>query len=221
MDTQNIYLTAEENKALLLMANGYNSLHIKQKCDIPLSGMGQFTSTIRRKTGIRDHKNPMECRTYLERYAATMENPSLTEQQLNALRRILEGETLMGIGYQLGEIGEDGAAKLIDEACNAVGIFTRDERTRRIQIRIYLSTLPRNIKPPSPVDLKILRLMAEGMTPQQIAREWGERERYIVIKARDVCLRLGFNARGRDVQRQLIRGWLTRFDGMVMSDPMF
>lgn len=221
----NIYLTKEENQTLELMAQGINTRTIKTEVDIPLSGFAIFTATIRRKTGIHDHKDKFEVMSYIKRYEAAIANPSLLSDQVRALRRVINGESMVGIGYQHGQIGEAGAQALVDTSCALAGIFTRDERARRVQIRIYLSIFHQiGILLPSPLEMRILRLIAEGMTPPQIARLWNEREPWITRKAREVCLRLGFNARGRDVQRNLVRDYLAREDSKqahLMDDPMF
>lgn len=227
--TGNLYLTDNEEKALRMMAEAKHHTAIRKECEIPHSGFHAFTYSIRRKTGIRDHKDDQECRDYLRRYAEAMANRPIADVHVRVLRRVLARETFAGIGYQEGKVSESSAFEMFQAACHAAGIFTTDKRALRVQIRIYLATFhPTNGMPLSPIEEDMLRKLAfEGMTPAQYAREYrfNENERHYVLKARDACERLGFNVQGNGTQRQMLKDYFLRMDArpapVTMDDPMF
>lgn len=224
MKNRIIYLTPNEEKAVRLMAQGLSSREINNQCEIPLAGYAAFTLNIRRKTGIHDHHDKRVCQGYLDAYVEAMEKQAITPQQVEALRRYLRKETLEGIGYQMGRIGVKEVENLIDAACSAAGILTDDPRAQRMQIQVYLATFhSTNGKEVTPMELDILRHMAAGGSPAGFAQDRGERERYCLMLARSVCFRLGFNARGRGVQRGMIQDYLARIDSqqITMDDPAF
>lgn len=205
-----IYLSDNEEKALRLLAEAKTGPQIKAQCDIPLAGMGVFTSEIRRKTGIRDTRFALECRRYIERYEATIGQP-VSLDQIRILRDILKGETFEGIAYRM-QLEKSVVWKLYDQACESAAIFTRDEKARRVQMRLYLATfhtLPlEGSNALSSKETLFLKMFADGLPYAQIADETKERPEFVQWKIKGICSRLGLTARGRDTQRRLARAFL-------------
>lgn len=218
---RHLYLSIQEEKALNLFAKGINSQIVRRECEIGRCSMDAFTFALRRKTGIRDQKDDHECQEYLRRYSEAIEKRAATPDQIALLRRVMNGETHQGIAYQM-RISEAEVAPLITKACEAIGIFTEDQRARSTQIRIYLSAFhSTNGKPITTTEMQVLRFLASGVRPQNLCEHLSGKERYFVTLARNVCLRLGFNVRGKGTQRRMIQDYLARFDAEVMADPMF
>lgn len=223
---RNIYLTELEEKALSLLAKGISQPVVRRECNIPKTRMDIFTSNLRRKTGIKSQKDDQQCQEYLRRYSAAMENPTTNPKHIEVMRRFMERETLEGMAYQLKLSPEDTTA-LLNEACEAVGIFSKDDKARRLQIRTFLSIRhSRNGKEPTELEMQLLRYMAIGGKPLHFAYEQRQRPRHIILLAREVCTRLGFNVEGRGVQRRMIQDYLARLDAqepapVTMDDPMF
>ncbi len=214
----NPYLTENEAKTLRFLGEGKSLPFIRDNCQMPLAGMHVFTSSLRRKTGIRDTRYAPECREYLKQVEAALSGPGPTETELRVLSHIAEGDTFVAIASRL-EITREAVWTLYDSACAAAGIFTRDERTRKTQIRLFLST--RKISGLSGMtaltghELQFLRAFASGQTYVQIAESEGQPLEYVRFRARGVLLRLGLTARGRDAQRNLVRAFLVAYDAQT------
>lgn len=211
---QNLYLTENEQKALRILANRGDHIAVRNECVIPLSGMGFFTSEIRRKTGIRDTLDSEECRAYLERYenALTYQRWDPLDNRLVSL--FLQKNTFTAIASRLkaegvvhlpGDIGRD-----LDLACEKAGIFTRDEKARRVQLKIYLTAFYLTKKPEklSPHNRKAMELFASGMTIRQIAFCMQVEYAYAQYLVQSTCKEVGIVARGRGLQQKLARVFL-------------
>lgn len=226
MRTHVLYLNEAENNAVNLIAEGFSTRHIIANCSIPPAGYHIFCADIRRKTGVRTQSNNLEWKAYLERYSAAIAGERTTPEQTSALRRFVGGDTYAGIGYIMG-IPEGDVEPLLDSACKAAAIFTRDDRARRSQARLYLAIFRPNYGPLSPTETRILRFMAEGKTFGEISELMGagNPEEYLVKKAKSACLRLGFDAKGYNVQRNLLRAFFAYADSkkapVTMDDPAF
>src|SRR5688572_11284574 len=141
-----IYLSEDEEKALRLLAEQASAYTIRDQCKLPLSGLAIFTSEIRRKTGIRDTKNPNECRSYIRQYEAAMAAARPTDDEIWLLRHYSEKDTIEGLTYQWNTqhmeqtpITETVMLSMIEQAFEHIGIFTKDDRARRMQFRYYLA----------------------------------------------------------------------------------
>lgn len=224
-----IYLSEEEEKALRLLAQGFNSYVIHEKCKLPMAGMGIFTQEIRRKTGIRDTKYARECFLYIKRFEEAMDNPPLTPDDLRLLRFYRDDYTLDAMASEWKTTPVEITAR-IESLFTHMGIFTKDERARRLQLRIYLIAFHAPAQPETPFHWNLLRMLARGLSFAEIAHELGERKEYIQFKTREICTKLGLLAKGRDVQRKLIRAFLathsepqspTQDVADPLNDPMF
>jgi hypothetical protein len=220
MSNSVIYLSEVENCTLTLLSKGFSTRDIHATCAIPLSGYAIFTQDLRRKTGIRDHRDSSECRSYLEKYQQAITGEGPTAEQTRAIRSFSLGNTITTIGYLLG-LTEEVTEQTIDAACRAAGIFTRDERARRGQIRLYLAIFRPNFKPLTEQETQILRAMADGKTFGEISDTVvTARIPYLKIKAKEACMRLGFDVKGRNAQRNLLRAYFAHLDAQSPKDPM-
>lgn len=216
---QNLYLSKEENTALRLLSKGFSSSIVRREMNVHRVRWDHFTLRLRRKTGIANHKDERQCQEYLAKYAKA--SMVLSPEQVQILRRRMNGETIGGIAY-LMRISDDDVRQLESDACAAIGIFTPHEPTRKLQYRTYLSVYhSTNGKPLTETELKALRLVAKGYLPRQVYHELGGNEQYFVKLIRSVCLRLGMNVQGRGTQRRMIQDYLARIDAQAMNDPMF
>ena len=221
---RNIYLSPNEDKALRLLAEGRSHYVLRDQCVIPLAGMAVFTQNIRRKTGIHDTRYPRECRLYVEKVDNALANHSLTPEELRILEMYANGETSEGIGNRHGKTEWD-MEKEIAALLQRIGIFAKDPRICRFQARIFLVSFHKPNRPHTPQGWQVLRLIAEGRTALEIADELKTPVEYARFKVKETCALLGLTARGRDVQRNLVRAYLethaehpTQPD---MNDPMF
>lgn len=218
-----LYLSDNEENALLLLCKGFTSYAIRQQCDIPSAGMAVFTQTIRKKTGIADSRSIETCREYLARYDAAMASLALSPRALQLFRYLSRGDTLTGTAYLL-QCTEAELLMEYESALTAAGIFTRDPQTRGIQTRLFMAAYHPASKPETPREWQILREMARGAKPAEIAEAMAIPLAFVEDKALELCRRIGLIARGRDVQRNLIRAFLSRNaekEPVDMSDPAF
>jgi hypothetical protein len=221
-----IYLSEDEEKALRLLTEQASAYTIRDRCKLPLSGLAIFTSEIRRKTGIRDTKNPKECQSYIRQYEAAMAAARPTEDEIWLLRHFCDKDTIEGITYQWNALHleqtpftEDAIRSAIEQAFEHIGIFSKDERARRMQFRYYLAAYRPQKLPDTGHQWEFLRHTAAGLTVKQIADLMNEPLDYVQAKIEDACIRVGLKAKGRDVQRNLIRVFLHLND--PLNDPMF
>lgn len=223
MPTPIIYLTAEEEKALRLLALGCGSRSIIEQCDVGLSGIAIFTQKIRRKTGIADHKEKKQCEAYLERYERAMVNPVLSDNQLRALRMLTNGDTMEATAYRLEVSTIAEATAILDSALEAAGIFTHDPTQRKLQARLFLAAFYSHPITMSKVERQILKQMAEGKHFLEIAEQIGDPVKYVKERAASACRMLGFSTQGRNTQRNLLRAYFAQHDRQMvtMEDPMF
>lgn len=224
MEKSHIYLTPDEYKVLTLLSQGVKSSLIQKQCTIPVSGLGFFTAQIRQKTGIFDTRSVRECRDYLADYSRAMAGERHTDEQIQALRLYAKGMGLSGIANTL-QLEPATLELLLTEARKRAGIFASDEKYRRIQVRIFLAANhPLPGKEFRSVQLKAMQMLADGMSYGEISKSLGQLESYIRLTVREACARLGLNARGRNVQRQLLRAYLTAQSAKtedLMADPCF
>jgi DNA-binding CsgD family transcriptional regulator len=220
-----IYLTPNEEKTLRLLMDDLSSYAIIRQCEIPSIGLSLFKHEIRRKTGIRDTKNTKEIRQYFAAYDASMAAQPISVEQVRTLRLFLGGDTFEAISYQMG-VPPEGAEELIYSACRAAGIFTRDDQARKTQVRLFLAIFhPSREGEQTPDQMTVLRLTADGLSPLEICDRMQRPLPYVRFILKTGCLLLGLTARGRDVQRNLIRAYFTRKDAenppVTMDDPAF
>jgi hypothetical protein len=228
MSNHVIYLSEAENCTLTLLSKGFSTREIHSSCEIPLSGYAIFTQDLRRKTGIRDHRDSSECRAYVAKYQQAITGEGPNGEQTRAMRSFSLGNTITAIAYILGRITEEATEQTIDAGCRAAGIFTRDDRARRGQIRLYLAIFRPNFKPLTEQETQILRAMAEGKTFEEVSQTVvAARIPYLKTKAKDACMRLGFDIKGRNSQRNLLRAYFAHLDTLAprphdpMDDPAF
>lgn len=224
MYTHIYYLTADENTLVNLMAQEFSTQHILQNCKIPLSGFHIFCGEIKRKLGVSG-RLVHECHPFLVKYSAAMANQTrTTPDQTRALRQYMQNETIQGIAYTL-KMSEDATQQLIDDACKTAAIFTRDERARRAQLRLYLALFRFNGLPLSPMEETMLRGMAEGKSFEEIAEGFAVHPvKFVKLKAKAACHRLYFDISGRNAQRNLLRAYFAHIDArpkITMEDPLF
>lgn len=224
MKTHVIYLNEDENTCVNLIAQGFSTRHILENCTIPAAGFHVFCADIRRKTGVRS-QDYVEYRNYLERYSEAIGANRLSPDEARALRRFVDGDTYKAIAYVM-QLQEIEIEPLIDNACKAAAIFTRDERARRMQARLYLAIFRPNYGELSPWETRLLRYLAEGKSYFDISELLGagNPESHLIGKAKMACLRLGFAARGYNAQRNLLRAYFAHLDrqsSLTMDDPMF
>lgn len=220
----NIYLTKDEHHALVLLSELKTTYAIQEQCKIPMSGMGFFLSEIRRKTGIRDTKQTKECKDYLKRHAEALSKPPTTDQ-IRILRKYLAGETWEAIGNSM-PLPLEQVIPTLDKACHAVGIFTQDERARKIQVRQYLACyIPNETVIWTPATLAVVRGIANATPIEEIAQQVNQTTGWVRSTAKDTLYKLGLAARGRDVQRNMANAFLRLRDHInppvTMDDPMF
>lgn len=219
------YLDQDENKALSLIYQGFSSRHITTHCPMPLFGFHTFCAEIRRKTGIQNIRSIPELKAFYAKYSAALPNIHTDPDQTRALRKFVECKYLTGTAYAL-QMAEDAAQALIDQACRTAAIFTRDERAKRAQARLYLALFKPNFAPLLPTEERILRLKAEGLSLLSIMAAMGASSplAFIKGKAKDACQRLGFDVPGRNAQATLLRTYFAYLDAQrenTMDDPMF
>lgn len=202
-----IYLNSNEEMALRLLADGKSLYTLREQCVIPLAGMAMFLQSLRHKTGIRDTRFPLECRQYLSRYATAMENPAVTDDEKLILQLYAGGETHMGIASVV-KMEEAELTRTLQSLLERIGIFSKDDRICRFQARVYLITFRLHLLPETPQQWEVLRLTADGLNVKEIAERLKLPVEYAQFKLREVCARLRLLARGRDVQRNLIRAYL-------------
>jgi hypothetical protein len=217
------YLDKDENKTLALLEQGFKSRQVAENCTIPLTGFHIFCADIRRKTGIQNIHDSREIRSFFSKYASTMAGTLTTPDQTRALRKFVEGKYLAGIAHSL-QMSEPDAQALIDSALLPAAIFTRDERAQRAQARLYLAIFKPNFAPLSPIEDRILRLMAEGVSFLGITGTLGATSNmsFYREKAKEACIRLNFDVPGRNAQRNLLRAYFAHLDAQspTTSDPM-
>lgn len=219
---QNLYLSEDEHKALVLLSQRYNSYDIRKQCVLPAAGMSVFMSEIRRKTGISDTRQTALCAEYLRKYAAAINGKGPSPVQFRLLQWLNEGMTLPNAAAQSG-ISPAEALRSLPAAWHALAIFTNDPRAQRVQFRLYCAAF----RPPSvkltPFQMEVLTLMAEGRSALQIAQHTTEPLPYVQLKMREVAARTGCSAKGRDVQRNLLRVYLAHHcvQPVTMDDPAF
>lgn len=218
MHTHVYYLSEAENTLLNLKAEGFSTNHILKNCPIPLIGYHMFTADVKRKTGIIGRHYP-EYRAFLDDYSSAMSGNLTTPEQTRAMRHFVEGNTLSL------NMTRDDLQTLIDAACKAAGIFTRDERARKYAMRLYLAIFRFNGRPLDTLEVKFLREMADGKSFEEINEYCpAQRVSFVMRKAHDACQRLYFDAPGRNAQRNLLRAyfaWKDAHKSDPMDDPMF
>lgn len=209
MNKPHIYLTPDEEKALRILADSRPHFVLKEANVIPTYGLSIFLSNLRRKTGIRDTKNSKEIRAYFSKYEEAMAYPGFSPEELDAVRKIIdEGAPFEEAAIALGRTVEQIEAAL-QSACATAGIFSRDEKTQRLQLKTYLALFnPVGNQSLSEQELQLLRLYSEDVDYAIIAYKVNQRTPWVTEKIRDLCLKLGLNSRGRGTQRQLVRAWL-------------
>lgn len=208
---KHLYLTDNEQTALQILANGGDHIAVRNECVIPLSGMGFFTSEIRRKTGIRDTLDSAECRAYLERYESAITSHVWDPLDKRIATLFLQKQSFASIEYRLDVEGANLVKGVIPQAmdilCEKAGIFTRDEKARRVQLKTYLAAfhLSKNFSDLSPTRRKALDLFASGMTFRQIAFCMNIEYAYAEFLIKSTCKEVGIVARGRGIQQKLVR----------------
>lgn len=213
---RNIYLTELEEKALGLFAKGVNTRIICRELAINHEQLATLTFAIRRKTGIADHNDDRQCQDYLRRYRHAIERNATTPEHIIALRVYTK------TAWESDSHAAHTVVHITQEAIELCGIFSKDERTRKMQVRQYLATFHcRNKMPPTDTEIQILRLVASGVKAKELCLHLQGAPRYFVHRLRDVCKRLGFNVQGRGAQRRMIQDYLARTEPPTMDDPMF
>lgn len=242
METTNLYLSENELRAVQMLADEKSYQAIRRECHVwapgkcPSSAMPLFIAVIKRKTGIRDPRDPQQCRTYLENYALATQKPP-TPENLETLRRVF------GIGYMQPHTMEalannmhgtiEAAQQAWEDALLSIGVLTDDPAQQRVQARIYLASIKPIIRPPAPIGPKgwqSLRMYLEGVHYADIAKALGfVRAQYAKELVKKTCEELGILARGRGVRKKLIAAALAYHDRqemqpqpeITMDDPAF
>lgn len=224
--SHNLYLSANETKALHLFSEGKSSQFVENECVIPLSGMGFFTAEIRRKTGISSLLNHKAVGIYTQRHLDAIRSPGLSRDQEQLTR------------LWLGDNSPDAIAKrmqkpvwelpsLYDKTLKRAGIFSRDDRAIRFQLRLYLACFHLHNPPPTGTKLRLLKMYAEGKTILEMVDITGERELFIRVTLQDAYNALGLQSKGRGAVQQLACAWvraqetLKEITPVTMDDPAF
>lgn len=206
-------------------------MEIQRKCTLPLSGFFVFAQNIRRKTGIADTRSPEQCRAYLQKYAKAMAGPGFTKDQVTLARLTLGGHTTEGKAHQIKST-EAQVIELIADLYAKAAIYAEDPTVRKGQLKTYLAAHhPENVEV-SMDQMVILNYLAQGKSYEEIGQILSNTPaNKIRRQAMLTCIRLGLNARGNGVQRNLIRKYLAKVDadnvkeaqGLedLMDDPMF
>jgi hypothetical protein len=221
MRTHVYYLSTPENTLLNLKAEGFSTNYILENCPMPAVGYHIFTAEVKRKTNILG-KEPSDYRAFLEDYKTAMSGNLTTPEQTRVIRQFIEGDTLTL------NMSRDELQSALDAACKAAGIFTRDERCRKFAMRLYLAIFRFNGKPLDTLETKFLREMAQGKSFEEINEYCpAQQVQFVVRKAHDACVRLYFDAPGRNAQRNLLRAYFAYLDAQrpthqdPMDDPAF
>lgn len=212
MAITNIYLTDLEQKALSLLAEDKSYEAVKRECGLTSHQISRFMDRIRKKTGIENTKNVQQVRAYLEKYAKAISGPGPTEQQLEALQRVLgvryPEQDPHALSYRMGLGSVFAGLQLFEDALNAAGIFATTVSEAKAQGRIYLSYRNSMAKalPLTENHEAVLHLYAQGHKTHVIAEMLGEgfSEDYVDLLIHQGALRLGAISRGRGVQRRLV-----------------
>lgn len=227
----NLYLTDNELRAIESLAKTDSYSALRTACDIPDYGVHMFAAELRRKTGIHNSRSPSECAAYLERYRKSMENTP-TAEQLYLLNAFAKGDDNQGISYQVtlsrglpmeNRLTAADIPLLMDRAFEAVGIFTRDDKTRRKQLMLYFATQkPEDVL--FPQEERFLRLWASGSHPLEIVDMEKSTPEYVKSRIKIACRKLGILSKGKGVQRALAKAYFAHKDAqtpVTMDDPAF
>lgn len=232
MKTKILYLSKEQNDILTTLYAGFTAQYIREINQTPINGWFAFTAEIRRKTGIENLKNRNEVRQYLERYAAAISGPGPTQDQTYLMRHFTRKHPIEDTAKMLSLSIEEAEQQFL-LGLKAAGIFATEVRARRAQCRLYLACFRPNGTPPNAQEMEILREMATGASFEALAKRWIDTTTEAVIrKARELCIRLGFDTTGRNAQRHLIREYVEFKhwniqppvlppEIVTMDDPMF
>jgi hypothetical protein len=220
MTTHIYYLSEAENTFVNLKAQGFSTNHILENCPIPAIGYHMFTADVKRKIGIIGREYS-DFRAFLNDYSAAMSGDLTTIEQTRALRGYMRSDTLSL------RMTREELFSTIDAACLAAGIFTRDERARRFALRLYLAIFRPAGRPLDTLEEKFLRELAQGRSFEEINEYCpSQRVQFVVKKAQEACMRLHFDAPGRNAQRNLLRAYFAHIDRqkaseITMDDPAF
>lgn len=233
MEIVNRYLTPMDQKALWLLSEGRSYRIVKDETGINSQRFGIFMAKLRKKTGIEDTQDVQQVRSYL----ASLHNGEPTPKQLEILNRVagtgpfLIPHTIESLAMNLQISKAEAEAKVAD-ACAAVGIMAKDERERRVQIKMYMAdrkTVVKGVERLSHEHIAVLREYAEGAHVEYMERMGSQFHvnRAKLLLKEGLSL-LGICARGRGVQRRLVTIALKRAEresmartAPTMDDPAF
>lgn len=232
MDYPIIYLTETEQLALNILADtsGYGYVEVKRKCKVTSALLCPLLASIRRKTGIADTKDPQQIQRYLLKYEQASGQPD--EKQLEMLRRITGvgfratgPQTLEGASYHM-HLSTTAGQQLFTDALHSIGIFTPEPREQRVQTLLFLAS--HYVEPKgehlTENHLAAMRAYAEHVNaqPEELARLLGPdfSEGYVKLLLKQGMERLGICARGRGVQRRLVKLALQRMEKEQPASPV-
>ncbi len=166
----------------------------------------QMLASLRKKTGIRDAQNVAECRAYLEKMRAIPEPPPLTEKQRKLLLWVSEQRPILYVTPRM-ECSEAEAKEQTEAALHVIGIFSPDEKTRRMQCRAFFAHYGHPLARVENLSAKhwqILNVIAQGGH----AGHLGHSPANARALSREACQRAGVTCPGRLAQRNLVRAFL-------------
>lgn len=205
-----IYLTPNEESALRLYARGKASiLDLQQNCLIPAAGLQSLRNDLKRKTGIEDLHDKDEVREYIVKHETTLRLHALGPQQIDFAQKYVESRNVAHLAHMLS-IYPDEVPEPLEQLLKLIGIFSKDEATRKLHTRVYLIYYHPKIEPISITHTQLLRAYACGATFEEIGLSTKTPLKYVKLAIRKECSRFGLTARGRDVQRWLVAAYLDR-----------
>jgi hypothetical protein len=216
------YLDEAESQAVEMLADGQRLREIQQAVSATVEKryFYMFLATLRRKTGIEDTQSIPECsayRSHMEKLSLPVE---LSKRQAILLENFSKSWPYFVSAGRMG-ISEAEAKEETEAALAAIGITTQDPRTRRAQVRMYFAAHgnPNNVlRPPSPIHLRILRAIADGIDPNSLP---GLERADIRILTKEACQRINASSPGRNAQRKLVQAYLSSQTQDPMDDPLF
>lgn len=136
-----MHLTRTENTILNLLAEGASYLQIANYLKTNTSCIHAHTNNIRRKTGIRNTKDKLECLRFVGRHMPKdLSGPTATQRKV--LQMLSHGVRYSEIARKL-QISIGTAMNHASQACQRAGI-TQGQGRRQEAIEQWLRTHPEN-----------------------------------------------------------------------------
>lgn len=209
---KSIYLDESENLAIQLLAKGERLKIIRESCKIPSTRFPFFLAELRRKTGISNIQDTRECAKYWKDLPNLKGEVQISPQESRLLVGFVDLVSLAYMANML-RISEADARASLENALRKCGIFVKDDRTRRIQVRFFFAIkgIPHSKLPPlSSEHWKVLRVLADGGRLEHVQALWTppKKAKFAREYIREACIRIGANCPGRGARQKLIAAFL-------------